>query len=150
MVRGKLAPESVQARFHWLPGETTRPRVSHGVFWGAMSGFTTTLIQIGAPPYYAFVLPQRLPKMVYVGTTVMFFAAANMMKIVPYFALGQFSTTGLATSFALFPLAIACNFLGIYLVRITPEAMFYRLTNGIVLVLGCELTRQGLVELFWR
>jgi len=26
---------------------------------------------------------------------------------VPYFALGQFSTTGLATSFALFPLAIA-------------------------------------------
>ena len=56
----------------------------------------------------------------------------------------------MATSFALFPLAIACNFLGIYLVRITPEAMFYRLTNVIVLVLGCELTRQGLVELFWR
>ena len=27
--------------------------------------------------------------------------------------------------------------LGIYLVRITPEAMFYQLTNGIVLVLGC-------------
>jgi len=134
----------------WLPGETARPRASHGVFWGAMSGFTTTLIQIGAPPYYAFVLPQRLPKMVYVGTTVMFFATANMMKIVPYFALGQFSSTGLATSFALFPLAIACNFLGIYLVRITPEAMFYQLTNGLVLLLGCELTRQGLVELFWR
>jgi len=28
--------------------------------------------------------------------------------------------------------------------------MFYQLTNVIVLVLGCELTRQGLVELFWR
>src|SRR5436190_9260971 len=135
---------------HWLPSESRSPRASHGVFWGALSGFTTTLIQIGAPPYYAFVLPQRLPKMVYVGTTVMFFAAANMMKIVPYFALGQVSSTGLATSCALFPLAIACNFLGIYLVRITPEAMFYQLTNVIVLVLGCELTRQGLVELFWR
>jgi hypothetical protein len=73
-----------------------------------------------------------------------------MMKVVPYFALGQFSAKGLATSFALFPLAIACNFLGIYLVRITPEAMFYQLTNVIVLMLGCELTRQGLVELFWR
>jgi uncharacterized membrane protein YfcA len=135
---------------HLLPGEPPRPRASHGVVWGTLSGFTTTLIQIGAPPYYAFVLPQRLPKMVYVGTTVMFFATANMMKIVPYFALGQFSTTGLATSFALFPLAIACNFLGIYLVRITPEAMFYQLTNALVLLLGCELTRQGLVELFWR
>src|SRR3954469_9772083 len=135
---------------HWLPGEPPRPRASHGVFWGALSGFTTTLIQIGAPPYYAFVLPPRLPKMSCVGATVMFFAAANVMKIAPYFALGQFSATGLATSFALFPLAIACNFLGIYLVRITPEAMFYRLTNGMVLLLGCELTRQGLVELFWR
>jgi uncharacterized membrane protein YfcA len=132
---------------HWLPGEPPRPRASHGVFWGALSGFTTTLIQIGAPPYYAFVLPQRLPKMLYVGTTVMFFAAANVMKVAPYFALGQFSTAGLATSFALFPLAIACNFLGIYLVRVTPEAMFYRITNAIVFLLGCELTRQGIVEL---
>jgi len=90
---------------YMLPGEPPRPRASHGVFWGALSGFTTTLIQIGAPPYYAFVLPQRLEKMIYVGTTVMFFAAANTMKVVPYFALGQFSTAGLATSFALFPLA---------------------------------------------
>jgi uncharacterized membrane protein YfcA len=135
---------------HYLPGEPPRPRASHGVFWGALSGFTTTLIQIGAPPYYAFVLPQRLPKMVYVGTTVMFFAAANLMKVVPYFALGQFTSAGLATSFALFPLAIACNLLGIYLVRVTPEAMFYQITNVIVFALGCELTRQGLVELLWR
>ena len=54
---------------------------------------------------------------------------------------------GLATSFALFPLAIACNFLGIYLVRVTPEAMFYRITNVIVFLLGLELTRQGVTEL---
>ena len=102
LVVGLIALSLVSYTFfrHWLPGETARPRASHGVFWGAMSGFTTTLIQIGAPPYYAFVLPQRLPKMVYVGTTVMFFAAANVMKIVPYFALGQFSASGLATSFA--------------------------------------------------
>jgi hypothetical protein len=130
-----------------LPGEPPRPRASHGVVWGALSGFTTTLIQIGAPPYYAFVLPQRLPKMVYVGTTVMFFAAANVMKIAPYVALGQFSTAGFTSSTALFPLAIASNFLGIWLVRITPEAMFYQITNVIVFLLGCELTRQGVVGL---
>src|SRR5581483_3945769 len=135
---------------HYLPSEPRKPRASHGVFWGAMSGFTTTLIQIGAPPYYAFVLPQRLPKMIYVGTTVMFFAAANWMKVVPYFALGQFTTAGLATSVALFPLAIASNFVGVWLVRITPEALFYQITNVLVFLLGCELTRQGLVGLFWR
>jgi uncharacterized protein len=124
-----------------------RPQAAHGVFWGAMSGFTTTLIQIGAPPYYAFVLPQRLEKMIFVGTTVMFFAAANVMKIAPYSALGQFSSSGLATSAALFPLAIAANYLGIYLVRLTPEALFYKITNWTVFLIGCELTRQGVTEL---
>ena len=130
---------------HWLPGESSRPRASHGVFWGALSGFTTTLIQIGAPPYYAFVLPQRLEKMIYVGTTVMFFAAANAMKVVPYFALGQFSTAGFATSLLLFPLAIATNYIGIWLVRVTPEDIIYKITNVLVLMLRLELTRQGVV-----
>lgn len=129
------------------PVSQHRPRAAHGVFWGTVSGFTTTLIQIGAPPYYAFVLPQRLEKMKFVGTTVMFFAAANVMKIAPYFALGQFSAAGLATSAALFPLAIASNYLGIYLVRKTPEALFYAITNWIVFLIGCELTRQGVMEL---
>jgi len=32
-------------------------------------------------------------------------------------------------------------------VRVTPEAMFYRITNVIVFVLGLELTRQGVTEL---
>jgi uncharacterized protein len=132
------------------PVSPHRPRATYGVFWGAMSGFTTTLIQIGAPPYYAFVLPQRLDKMIFVGTTVMFFAAANVMKIAPYSALGQFSPAGLATSAALFPLAIASNYLGIYLVRITPEAMFYKITNWIVFLIGCELTRQGVTGLVGR
>ena len=132
---------------HWLPGEPLRPRASHGVFWGALSGFTTTLIQIGAPPYYAFVLPQRLEKMIYVGTTVMFFAAANAMKIVPYFALGQFSTATLATSALLLPLAVATNFAGIWLVRMTPVEVFYRIAYWLVLVISLALTAQGAVAL---
>jgi hypothetical protein len=93
------------------------------------------------------VLPQRLPKMIYVGTTVMFFAVANVMKVAPYTALGQFSTAGFGTSFVLFPLAIAANLLGIWLVRVTPDAIFYQITNVIVFALGCELTRQGLTQL---
>jgi len=43
----------------------------------------------------------------------------NWIKIVPYFALGQFSTRNLATSALLLPLAVATNFLGIGLARIT-------------------------------
>ena len=87
------------------------------MFWGSLSGFSSTIIQVGAPPYQIYILPQRLEKLTLVGTTVMFFALVNVMKVVPYFALGQFSTRGLATSLVLLPLAVATNFLGIWLVR---------------------------------
>ena len=42
------------------------------------------------------------------------------MKLVPFFALGQFSTTNIKTSLVLMPFAVATNFLGVWLVRITP------------------------------
>jgi uncharacterized protein len=122
------------------------PIAAYGSACGALAGFTSTLIQIGAPPYYVFVLPQRLDKMVYVATTVWFFGAVNAMKIIPYFALGQFSTSGLATSLALVPLAIASNFLGVWLVRITPNELFYRITYVIVFLLSVELTRRGVMQ----
>jgi uncharacterized membrane protein YfcA len=130
------------------PQDLPKPNVPLGVFCGGGAAFTSTLIQIGAPLYYVFVLPQRLPKMLYVGTTVWFFALVNVMKVVPYTALGHFSTAGLLTSAALFPLAIASNFLGVWLVRITPEGIFYRITDLLVFVLGCELTRQGITKLW--
>jgi len=110
----KLAVGLISAIFalnHWFgpkPAEiTARPRAGVGVVCGSLAAFTSALVQVGAPPYYVFVLPQRLPKMVFVSTTAWFFGAINYMKIVPYVALGQFSTAGLWTSAALVPLAIA-------------------------------------------
>jgi len=129
------------------PADLPKPNVALGVGCGGLAAFTSTLIQIGAPPYYVFVLPQRLPKMLYVGTTCWFFALVNVMKVAPYFGLGQFSTEGLASSAALFPLAIASNMVGVWLIRVTPEALFYRITHVLVFVIGVELTRQGVMEL---
>ena len=135
----------------WLrrnrPGVAVQPNASHGVLWGGLAAFTSTLVQIGGPPYYAFVLPQRLEKMLFVGTTVWFFALVNFMKVAPYFALGQFSTSGLSTSAALIPLAVVSNMLGVWLVRLKPEALFYRITNLLVLLIGIILTFQGVRQL---
>ena len=130
-----------------------RPRIAartvpRGVFWGAVSAFTSTLIQAGAPPFSIFVLPQRLPKMTLVGTMTVFFAMTNAMKVVPYFALGQFSSATLATSALLLPLAIATNFLGIWLVRVTPVELFYRIAYWLVFVLSIALLWQSSAALF--
>jgi uncharacterized membrane protein YfcA len=126
-----------------------RPGVPGGLFWGAMSGFTSTICQAGSPPYQMYVMRLKLPKMVFVGTNTMVFAAMNWIKVVPYVALGQFSAKGLATSLALIPLAIATNQLGFWLVRRVSTAAFYRIMLILMFVIALELTREGIVELWY-
>jgi len=125
------------------PVKAERPHAAMGVVWGALAGFTSTLVQVGSPPFQIHVLPQRLDKMTLVGTTVIFFAILNWMKVLPYFALGQFSTRNLATSVVLLPLAVATNFLGIWLVRKTPTEQFYRIAYLLMLLIGLGLLWQG-------
>ena len=90
------------------------------------------------------MLPQKLDKLTFVGTSVIFFALVNWMKVIPYFALGQFNTETLATSLVLLPLAVATNFLGIWLVRRTPTALFYKISYVLVFLISAELIRSGL------
>jgi uncharacterized protein len=123
--------------------EPYRPPLALAVFWGSLSGFMSTLVQVGAPPYQIHILPQRLDKMTLVGTTVIFFAFVNLLKVVPYLALGQFSPRNLATSAALLPLAIAANLLGIWLVRKTSTEQFYRLAYVLMFVISLALLWQG-------
>jgi uncharacterized membrane protein YfcA len=134
----------------WLnrgPVAAKPPGVASGMFWGAASAFTSTLIQAGAPPFQAFVLPQRMPKMTLVGTTTIFFALVNVMKLAPYLALGQLSSETLATSAVLLPVAVATNFVGFWLVRVTPMETFYRIAYGLVLVISVALIWQGAATL---
>jgi uncharacterized membrane protein YfcA len=120
-----------------------RPSAFSGVFWGAGSGFTSAIASAGSPPFSVHVLPQRMDKLKLVGTATMFFAAVNLMKVVPYFALGQLSRENLMISATLLPLAIATNFLGFWLVRRTPTGPFYRIAYSIIFLISAALTAQG-------
>jgi uncharacterized membrane protein YfcA len=137
--------------YSWLgprpvPHEGKAP-VAPGLFWGAISGFTSTICQAGGPPYQVYVLGLTLPKMVYVSTNAIVFAAINWMKVVPYFALGQFSGKGMATSAVLLPLAMLANWFGFWVVRVTPTAVFYRITLILMFLISIELVRSGLTDI---
>lgn len=96
-----------------------------------------------------YVLPQNLSKMTFVGTSAIYFAVMNWLKVVPYLALGQFSTKGLSTSLVLLPLAIVTNQIGFWVVRVTPTALFYRITMIIMFLISLELLRSGMSDI-WR
>lgn len=127
--------------------EARQPSAASGAFWGGLSGFTSTLVQAGSPPFQVHMLPQRLPKLTFVGTNAVFFAALNALKIIPYFSLGQFTPATLEASLYLLPLAIATNFFGIWLVRVTPVAIFYRISYVLMFGISLALTIQALRDL---
>jgi uncharacterized membrane protein YfcA len=83
-----------------------KPGVPSGVLWGSLSGFTSFVSHSGAPPFQVYVMPQYLKPPVFAGTATMFFAAVNLLKVPPYFLLGQFSRDNLLVSAGLIPVAI--------------------------------------------
>jgi len=125
-----------------------KPSAASGVFWSTISGFTSTLSHAGGPPWQVHILPQNLPKLVLAGTTTFFFAAINYAKIIPFVALGQFSFDNFAVSAVLIPLAVATNYFGLWLVRVTPQDLFYRIVYVFTFLISLELIRNGAVALW--
>jgi uncharacterized membrane protein YfcA len=98
----------------------------------------------GAPPFQIYVLPQRLERDVFVGTSVVFFAAVNWMKIWPFFALGQMTRESIVTSFSLFPLALVSTWGGVLLVRRFSAERLARALYVILLLIGLKLIWDGM------
>ena len=118
-----------------------------GFFWSTVAGLTSTIAHAGGPPLSIYLLPLRLDKAVMVGTTVVFFAVINFVKLVPYAWLGLFDPRNLTTSAALAPLAPVGIWIGVSLMRRIPEALFYRISYTILLVVGAKLLWDGIAGL---
>jgi len=122
------------------PEGPPRPaRVAPGLFWGAITGFTSFVSHAGAPPYQVYVLPQRLEKMVYAGTTTILFAIVNAVKLVPYYALGQLSAANLRVAAVLALPAALAVFAGLWLVKVIPERLFFTLVTWALLLVSLRL-----------
>jgi hypothetical protein len=132
----------------WLPLrrrlERTRPSAGWGLFWGAATGFTSFVSHTGGPPYQIFVLPQRLPPVVFAGTTAVFFAINNAIKILPYAALGQLGAANLALAAAMVPVALAALAAGVWVVRRLPPPAFYAVAHGLLFLFALKLIWDGL------
>lgn len=129
-----------------VQAQAVAPNRPQGWFWGAIAGFTSMIAHAGGPPFQIYTIPQRLPRDIFVGTGVMFFAAVNLIKVAPYIALGQFSRENLLTSVTLFPLAIVSTWAGVWLVRRFSSERFYDIVYVLLFLLGCKLVVDGAIS----
>lgn len=123
--------------------EPTKPSVPRGMFWGIIAGFTSFVAHAGGPPKNIYLLPQKLDRSVFVGTSVMTFIILNYVKLVPYWALGQFDSSNLSTSIILLPLAPAGMALGFWMHSRVSEDLFYRIAYSLLFVAGVKLLWDG-------
>ena len=127
--------------------EKTAPAAGKGYFWSTLPGYASTLAHAGGPPLSIYLLPQGMDKARLVGTTVVFFAVMNYLKLVPYTLLGLFDSRNLATSAALVPLGVLGIFCGVSLRKVIPEVPFYRLCYAFLFVTGLKLLYDGVSRL---
>jgi uncharacterized membrane protein YfcA len=117
--------------------------VPRGLFWGVITGFTSFVSHSGGPPYQVYTLPLKMTKTVFAGTSTIAFAIINAVKLIPYWALGQFSSENLHVAVLLMPVAAVAVFIGVRLVRVLPEALFFKLVTWALLLVSAKLIWDG-------
>ncbi|HEY9216404.1 MAG TPA: sulfite exporter TauE/SafE family protein [Phenylobacterium sp.] len=115
-----------------------------GLLFGAAAGFTSQIAHAGGPPFQMWVLPKNLAPASLIGTTAIFFAVVNWIKVPAYFALGQFTRENMLTAAALLPLAIGSTFAGVWLVRRVSADRFYVLIYVLMIPVGIQLIWKAL------
>ncbi len=126
-----------------LKRSSNKPNAIAAGFWGCFAGFTSFIAHAGAPPFQAYAVPLKLEKTLFVGTSVMFFAMINSIKVLPYFLLGQFSDENLMVSITLLPLAVIGVLAGVYFVKKVSQNFFYNFTYVAMIIIGCKLIWDG-------
>jgi uncharacterized membrane protein YfcA len=124
-----------------------RAEVAPGLFWGAVTGFTSFVSHAGGPPYQVYTLPLGLTKAVFAGTSTIAFTVINAVKLVPYYALGQLNLGNLKLAAVLAVPAVIAVFAGVGLVKRMPERLFFRLVTWALLLISVKLIWDGAREL---
>lgn len=143
--------EGAFAPNHWL-----------GVPSGIGAGITSTFAHGAGPVVSLFLIPQQLPKELYVGTTVLVFTWINWIKM-PFFCIDQgmlhlpflvrealITRVTLRESLFFFPLIPIGVWLGVWLNRKFSEALFVKLVYAFTLLTGLELIFQFDLSKWWR
>ena len=120
------------------PVTTRNAGIASGAFWGIVAGITSFLTHSGAPATQAYLLPQRLPKLILTGTMAITFAIVNFAKIPSYNALGFFDGLNWPLAAGLAGVGILGALLGRLLIRM-PEPLYMRIIEILLLALSLIL-----------
>lgn len=110
-----------------------------GFPFGVVSGVTSTFAHGAGPVVSMFLIPQKLPKELYVGTTVLVFTWINWIKMPFFVSSGIITSATLTTSGLFLPLIPIGVWLGVWLNRRLSEDAFLGIIYVLTFLAGLEL-----------
>ena len=127
--------------------ELTNYSQAVGIVAAGTAGFTSFIAHAGGPPLNMYLLRRGLDRTRFVGTSVVFFAVVNYVKLAPYAWLGQFDTSNLTTALLLSPLAPIGIGAGVWLHNRVSDRFFFRFVYVFLFVVGVKLIYDGITGL---
>lgn len=116
-----------------------QPNHAIGIPCGIASGITSTFAHGAGPVVSMFLIPQRLPKQIYVGTTVLVFTWINWIKLPFFVANGIITKESLLTGLKLFPFVPLGVWIGVALNKRISEKNFLRVVYFLTFCTGIYL-----------
>lgn len=115
-----------------------------GMVAGLAAGFTSFVSHAGGPPAAVYLLMRGLGKTPYQATTVLVFGVLNVVKFVPFLALGIFTPQTALACLLLAPFALLGAWIGVRAHRLVPERGFFALTYILLTLTGGKLVWDAL------
>lgn len=120
------------------------PKTDHWPKWtsslfGGISGLTSTLAHAGGPPIHIYFLSKGYEPKRFVATSASFMAGVNLIKVIPFVAIGALDKSALTLAAYLAPLAVLAALLGVWVSRVISKRLFKIVVNSLLLFAGAKL-----------
>jgi len=115
------------------------PNHKVGIPCGLLAGVTSSFAHGAGPVVSMFLVPQKLPKEIFVGTNVLVFFWINWIKVPFFVANGVITQRTLLKSLYFLPLIPIGVWLGVWLNRRFNETWFIRIVLIALFLTGMQL-----------
>jgi uncharacterized membrane protein YfcA len=124
-----------------------RPTPLRSTLTGLFAGASSTLAHAAGPIIALYLLPMKLDRRLFVGTSAIYFAILNMTKLPAYGWSGQFPLDVLRLSAMCLPLVVVGALAGAWLNQRMDDRLFSRVVYAATFVLGTYLVFDGVTNL---
>ena len=137
---------------HWwrqVKGEQTHllPEPWRSHLTGSFAGASSTLAHAAGPIIAMYLLPLRLDRKLFVGTSALYFFILNSAKLPAYYASGQFAKAELSFTVQFLPLVVAGALFGFWVNKRINDKVFAKIVYSLTFVLGWYMLVDGAIGL---